>query len=78
MFLSQEISYITQVEVLFPIEETIVRSIIYDIYSKLRSYLPLHVFYDSRLWYIVNQSGSTKGTVSLKIGKNIEILILFE
>ena len=51
---------------------------IYDIYSKLRSYLPLHVFYDSRLWYIVNQSGSTKGAVSLKIGKNIEILILFE
>ena len=75
MFLSQEISYIKQVEVLFPIEETIVRSII--TYSKLRPSLSLHHFYEAQLWYIANQSGSAKETVSLKIGKNIEILILF-
>ena len=34
-------------------------------------------FYEPRSQYIANQSGSAKETVSLKIGENIEILILF-
>ena len=75
MFLSEELPYIKQVEVLFPIEETIVRSII--TYSKLRPSLSLHLFYEPQLWYIVNQSGSAKETVSPKIGKNIEMLVCF-
>ena len=41
-----------------------------------RPSLLLHVFYELRLWHIVNQSGSAKETVSLKIGKNIEMLAL--
>ena len=36
-----------------------------------------HLFYERRLWYIANQSGSTKETVSPKIGKNIEMLVCF-
>ena len=67
--------YVKKVEVLFPIEETIVRSII--TYSKLRPSLSSHLFYEPQLWYIVNQSGSAKETVSPKIGKNIEMLVCF-
>ena len=67
--------YIKQVEVLFSIEENIIISII--IYSKLRPSLSLRFFYDPWLQYIANQSGSGKETASLKIGKNIEILILY-
>ena len=75
MFLSWELLYIKQVEVLFSIEETIVISI--KRYSKLRPNLSSHLFYDPQLWYIANKSGSEKETVSRKIGENIEILILF-
>ena len=76
MFLSWELSYITkQVEVLFPIEETIVRSII--TYSKLRPSLSSRLFYEPQLRYIENQSGSAKETVSPKIGENIEMLVCF-
>ena len=75
MFLSWELSYIKKVEVLFPIEETIIRSIIR--YSKLRPSLSSHLLYDPRWGYIANQSGSAKETISMKIGENIEILILF-
>ena len=67
--------YIKQVEVLFPIEETIVRSI--RTYSKLRPSLSSGLFYKSQLRYITNQSGSAKETVSLKIGENIELFFLF-
>ena len=42
-----------------------------------RSKLSLHLFYEPQLQYIVNQSGSSKETVSLKIGKNIEVLVCF-
>ena len=42
-----------------------------------RSKLSLHLFYEPRLQYIVNQSGSSKETVSLKVGKNIEVLVCF-
>ena len=41
------------------------------------SKLSLHLFYEPQLQYIVNQSGSSKETVSLKIGKNIEVLVCF-
>ena len=75
MFLSWEQSYIKQVEVLFPIEETIVRSI--RTYSKLRPSLSSHLFYEPRSRYIANQSESAKETVSPKIGENIEMLICF-
>ena len=75
MFLSWELSDIKQVDVLFPIEETIVRSII--AYSKLRPSLPSHLFYEPGLQHIVNQNGSAKETVSPKIGKNIEMLVCF-
>ena len=75
MFLSWELSYIKQVEVILSIEQTIVRSII--IYGKLRPSLSSSPFYDPQLRYIANQSGSAKETVGLKIGENIEILILF-
>ena len=75
MFLSRELSYIKQVEVILSIEQTIVRSII--IYGKLRPSLSSSLFYDPQLQYIANQSGSAKETVGLKIGENIEILILF-
>ena len=75
MVLSWELSCIKQAEVLLSIEETIVRSIIR--YSKLRPSLSFVFFYDPRSPYIVNQSGSAKKTDSLKIGENIEILILF-
>ena len=74
MFLSWELSYIKQVEVLFPIKETIVRLIVR--YSKLWPSLSSRLFYDPCSWYIANQSGSAKETVSLKISENIEILIL--
>ena len=74
MFLSWELSDIKQVDVLFPIEETIVRSII--AYS-MRPSLPLHLFYEPGLRHIVNQNGSAKETVSPKIGKNIEMLVCF-
>ena len=67
--------YIKQVEVLFPIEETIARSII--TYSKLRPSLPLHLFYEPRSRYMANQSGSAKETVSPKISENTEMLVCF-
>ena len=35
------------------------------------------LFYEPRSRYIANQNGSTKETVSLKIGKNIEMLVCF-
>ena len=60
---------------LFPIEETIVRSIIP--YSKLRPSLLSCLFYEPWLRCILNQSGSTKETVSLKIGENIAMLVCF-
>ena len=74
MFLSEELPYIKQVEVLFPIEETIVRSIIK--YSKLKPSLPLCLFYEPRLHYIPNQSRSAKETVIRKIGENVETLVV--
>ena len=37
--------------------------------------LPLRLFYKPRWWYIANQSGSAKETVSPKNGENIEILV---
>ena len=75
IILSWELSYIKQVEVLFPTEETIVRSII--TYSKLKRSVSFRLFYGPQLWYIANQSGSAKETVSPKIGKNIEMLVCF-
>ena len=69
------VSLIKQVQVLFPIEETILRSIV--TYIKLRSHLSSRLFYEPRLWYIANQSGSAKETVSPKIGENIEMLVCF-
>ena len=75
MFLSWELSDIKQVDVLFPIDETIVRSII--AYSKLRPSFSLLLFYEPQLQHIMNQNGSEKETVSLKIGKNIEMFVLF-
>ena len=39
--------------------------------------LSLCLFYEPRLQYIVNQSGSAKETVSPKIGENIEMLDCF-
>ena len=36
-----------------------------------------HLSYEPQLWYIANQSGSAKEAVSLKIGKNIEVLVSF-
>ena len=68
-----QVSLIKQVEVLFPIEETIVRSIV--TYIKLRSRLSSRLFYEPRSRYIANQSGSAKETVSPKIGENIEMLV---
>ena len=67
--------YVEEVKVSFSIEKTIVRSIV--IYSKLRPSVPLHLFYKPQLWYIANQSGSAKEIVSPKIGKNIEMFVLF-
>ena len=75
LFLSWELPYIKQVEVPFPIEETTERSII--THSKLWPSLSLHLFYEPGSWYIVNQSGSLKETVSQKISKNIEMLVCF-
>ena len=40
-----------------------------------RPSLSLHLFYEPRLQYIANQSGSAKETVSPKIGENIEMLV---
>ena len=34
-------------------------------------------FYEPRSWYIANQSGSAKETVSPKIGENIDMLVYF-
>ena len=42
-----------------------------------RPSLSLHLFYEPRLRYTANQSGSAKDTVSLKIGKDIEMLVCF-
>ena len=42
-----------------------------------RPSLSSRLLYDPRWQYIANQSGSAKDTVSLKIGENIEILILY-
>ena len=66
---------VVQVEVLFLIEETIVRSI--KTYSELRPSLLSRLFYQPRSQYMANQSGSAKETVSPKIGKNIEMLVCF-
>ena len=68
-------SYIKQVEVLFPTEETIVRSII--TYSKLRPSFSSRLFYEPQLRYIENQGRSAKETVRPKIDKNIETLVCF-
>ena len=35
------------------------------------------LFYEPQLWYIANQSGSAKETVSPKISENIEMLVCF-
>ena len=75
MFWSWELSYVKEVKVLFPIEETIVRSI--RTYSKLRPSLSSCLFYKPQLRCIANQSGSAKETVSPKIGKNVEMLVCF-
>ena len=75
MFLSWELPYIKQVEVLFPIIETIVRSIVK--YSKLKPSLPSLLSHELRSQYIANQSGSEKQTISPKIGKNIGMLVCF-
>ena len=53
--------------------------------QKLNSYLikgerpslSSHLFYEPRSLHIANQSGSTKETVSPKIGENIEMLVCF-
>ena len=42
-----------------------------------RPSLSSHLFYEPRSWYIANQSGSAKETVSPKIGENIEVLVCF-
>ena len=42
-----------------------------------RPSLSSHLFYEPRLPYIANQSGSAKETVSSKIGENIEMLVCF-
>ena len=39
--------------------------------------MSLRLFYDPQSCYISNQSGSTKETVSPKIGENIEMLVCF-
>ena len=75
LILSWLLLYIKQVEVLFPIEETIVRSII--TYSKLRRSVSSCLFYEPWLRYIANQSESAKETVSPKIDENIEMLVCF-
>ena len=53
--------------------------------QKLNSYLirgerpslSSRLFYEPRSWYIANQRGSAKETVSPKIGENIDMLICF-
>ena len=42
-----------------------------------RPSLSLRLFYEPQSWYIANQSGSAKETVSTKIGENIEMLVCF-
>ena len=42
-----------------------------------RSRLSSRLFYEPRLWYIANQSGSAEETVSPRTGKNIEMLVCF-
>ena len=42
-----------------------------------RSSWSLRLFDEPRLWYIVNQSGFAKETVSPKIGNNIEMSVCF-
>ena len=42
-----------------------------------RPSLSSHLFYEPQSRYIANQSGCAKETVSLKIGKNIEMLVCF-
>ena len=39
--------------------------------------LSLPLFYGPQLWHKVNQSGSVKETVILKIGENIKMLVCF-
>ena len=46
-------------------------------YNKLRPSLSSRIFYEPRLRYIANQSGSARETVNLKIGENIEMLVCF-
>ena len=52
-----------------------VRSIL--TYTKLRPRLPSLLFYESRLRYIVNQSESTRETVSPNTSENIEMVVFF-
>ena len=46
-------------------------------YNKLRPSLSSRIFYEPRLRYIANQSGSARETVNPKIGENIEMLVCF-
>ena len=75
IILSWLLSCLKQVKVLFPIEKIILKSII--TYSKLKPSLSLCLFYEPRLWYILNQSESAKETVSPKIDENIQMLVCF-
>ena len=45
--------------------------------NQKRPSLLLSLFYIPRLWYIANQSGPPKETVSPKAGENIEMLVSF-
>ena len=45
--------------------------------QKKRPSLSSRLFYEHRLRYIANQSGSAKKTVSPKIGENIEMFVCF-
>ena len=50
---------------------------LWHIASKLSPSFSLCLFYEPWSRYIANQSGSAKGTVSPKIGKNIEMFVCF-
>ena len=43
-----------------------------------RPSLSSHLFYEPQSWYIANQSGYARETVSPKIGKNTEMFYLFD
>ena len=67
------IFFFFRVEVYVPLSSTDVKFLIKGEWPSLS----MHLFYEPRLWYIVNQSGAAKETVSPKIGKNIEMLVCF-